>query len=72
MMRKRSIGYRITAGLIVTALLTAGLSILLFYNLTDRAFNEYTKENRIQMGWESAVSWEHLCSRGVGRCQDID
>ena len=51
-MRKRSIGYRITAGLTVTALLTAGLSILLFYNLTDRAFNEYTKENRIQMGWE--------------------
>lgn len=51
-MRKRGIGYRITAGLIVTALLTAGLSILLFYNLTDRAFNEYTKENRIQIGWE--------------------
>ena len=53
MMRKRSIGYRITLGLTVTALLTAGLSILLFYNLTDRAFNEYTKENRIQMGWEA-------------------
>ena len=33
MMRKRGIGYRITAGLTVTALLTAGLSILLFYNL---------------------------------------
>ena len=51
-MRKLGIRYRITIGLVVTALLTAGLSILLFYTLTDKAFNEYIKENRIQLGLE--------------------
>ncbi len=51
-MGKWSIGFRVTAGLVLTALLTAGLSIFLFYNLTGRAFSEYTRENRLQLGSE--------------------
>lgn len=51
-MKKLSMGYRITAALIITALLTAGLSISLFYTLTDKAFNDYIKNIRIEQGRE--------------------
>ncbi|WP_422447557.1 sensor histidine kinase [Thermoanaerobacterium sp. DL9XJH110] len=51
-MKKPGIGYRITAGLVITALLTAALSVLLFFVLTKRAFYDYVKENRIQQGRE--------------------
>ncbi len=62
-MKKLGIGYRITAGLIITALLTAGLSVLLFYRLTESAFNDYTKQNRIRQGQE--------LSGFLGRVYDI-
>ncbi|MDN5312663.1 MAG: two-component system, OmpR family, sensor histidine kinase BaeS [Thermoanaerobacteraceae bacterium] len=51
-MKKTGIGYRITAGLVVTALLTAILSILLLFVLTEKAFNDYIKQNRIEQARE--------------------
>ncbi|MDI3481647.1 MAG: two-component system, OmpR family, sensor histidine kinase BaeS [Tepidanaerobacteraceae bacterium] len=51
-MSKKGIGYRITAALVITALLTAVLSILLLFLLTEKAFNDYIKQNRMEQAWE--------------------
>ena len=69
MMEKLGIGYRITLGLIIISLLTATLSIILYYNLTNRAFDNYIKQIRIQKGWEitqvlgdayTSMGWEGI------------
>jgi len=71
-MKRTGIGYRITAGLVVTALLTAILSVLLLFMLTENAFNTYIKRNRMeqareisiflgnvydQSGWDGVKTW---------------
>lgn len=49
-MIKGRIGYRVTVGLVVTAILITAISVLIYFGLTQMAFNEYIKENRIQEG----------------------
>lgn len=51
-MRKYGIGYRITASLVITALLTAALSVMLLFGLTQKAFYDYVNETRIRQGQE--------------------
>lgn len=71
-MKKLGIGYRITVGLVITALLTAGLSISLFYTLTDRAFNDYIEKIRIQQGLEvSDTIGEAYTRNGWPGVQDL-
>ncbi|ADL08725.1 sensor histidine kinase [Thermosediminibacter oceani] len=48
-MKKRGIGFRVTASLVAVSLLTSVLSILFFYSLTRKAFNDYVRENRTQI-----------------------
>ncbi|TYP58818.1 sensor histidine kinase [Thermosediminibacter litoriperuensis] len=48
-MRKRGIGFRVTASLVAVSLLTSALSILFFYSLTRKAFNDYVRKNRTQL-----------------------
>lgn len=49
-MKKFTIGQRIICSMVITALLTAALSLVLFSNLSQKAFSNYVRENRIQEG----------------------
>lgn len=51
-MGKLKIGFRITCSMVITALLTATLSLILFSALSKGAFTDYVKENRIQEGMQ--------------------
>ncbi|HHY03924.1 MAG TPA: HAMP domain-containing histidine kinase [Thermoanaerobacterales bacterium] len=54
-MKRFGISYRITASLIITALLTAGLSIFLFYGLTKQAFTNYVTQSQLKQGQELSL-----------------